>query len=640
MINKYRLNKREFLVLLMDLLAVCFSYALAYLLRLDAQLSEYEKSAFWKSLPLVVGFRLVAFYYYGTFRSIWRYISVNDLKIILQAVTVSSILIVSTVGFLFHFQGFPRSVFLIDWLLLIFIVGGARFSKRLYYEFTGGTPSESAQNILLVGAGDAAELIVREIKNNPRVEYNPIGFVDDDESKVGRIIHGIPILGTTNDIQKIVSKMDIREILIAIPSARGETIRKIIEKCRATGVSFKILPGLENLLDGKVSINQIREIDENDLLGREPIELDLPTISQDIRSKRVLVTGAGGSIGSELCRQILRLEPELLILFDRSENSLYHIDLELLETFPESKKKVVVGDILDLPRLEEVFSRHRPELVFHAAAYKHVPMMEFHPLEALKNNVIGTKNVALTAIKYQAKKVIMISTDKAVRPVNVMGASKRAAEIYIQALNQNSQTRFVTVRFGNVLNSEGSVIPLFKKQIQKGGPITVTHPEIYRYFMTIPEASRLVLQAGVMGKGGEIYLLDMGKPVRILDLAIDLITLSGLKPWIDIDIIFTGLRPGEKLYEELLTEGEGILPTHHNKIMIAKSLEMNWEKINSDLIDLDEIIRQNNQEESRQWLKRVVPEYSPEKAGSPPPESTERFRIINFEGKKSNVKTN
>jgi FlaA1/EpsC-like NDP-sugar epimerase len=639
--KKFWLSRREVLVLSLDLALVCASYYLAFLVRLDAVLTPEEKAAFWKSLPLVLFFRFSAFFYFGTFRSIWKYISVNDLKLIIYSITSSSIFIIASVGVLFHFQHFPRSVFFIDWLLLIILIGGIRFSKRLLSELTSGpVPSETSKNLLLVGAGDAGELIIREIKNNPRVGYTPIGFVDDDKTKLGRRIHGIPILGTSDDIQKIVAKRDIQEILITIPSARGETIRKIIEKCRATGVSFKILPGIGNLLDGNVSVSQIREIDENDLLGREPIELDVQTVSQEIQGKRILVTGAGGSIGSELCRQILSLDPAQLILYERGENNLYHIELELKEKFPRANLEIVIGDILDQSHLEEIFSRVKPQLVFHAAAYKHVPMMEANPLEALKNNVIGTKNIARAADKYQAEKTIMISTDKAVRPVNVMGASKRSAEAYTQAFNQKSRTRFVTVRFGNVLNSEGSVIPLFKKQIQKGGPVTVTHPEVYRYFMTIPEATQLVLQAGAMGKGGEIFLLEMGKPVRILDLAIDLITLSGLKPWSDIEIVFTGLRPGEKLYEELLIEGEGILPTYHKKIMIAKSLEVSWEKINSEIQLLEEIVTQNNVEESRRWLKRVVPEYSPEKAGYPSPESTERFRIINFEGKKINTKKN
>ena len=638
--KRFWLNKREAIVLGIDLLLTIVSYYLAYLIRLDFNPQDIHKLAFRNSLLLVVFFRLIAFIYFGTYRTIWRYTSTNDIKLIFQSVTLSSILIIASVGIIFHFQGFPRSVFLIDWLLLIFLIGGIRFSKRLYHENAAGTTNQTAKNLLLVGAGDAGELIVREIKNNPRIEYIPLGFLDDDKSKVGRSIHGVPILGVTDDIQKIVSKKNVHEILIAIPSARGETIRKIIEKCRATGVSFKILPGLGDLIDGKLSVQQIREIDENDLLGREPIELDLQTVSREIKGKRILVTGAGGSIGSELCRQILSLDPAQLILYERGENSLYHIELELKENFPRANLEIVIGDILDQTRLEEIFSRVKPQLVFHAAAYKHVPMMEANPLEALKNNVIGTKNIAVAADKHQAEKVIMISTDKAVRPVNVMGATKRSAESYIQAFNQKSRTRFITVRFGNVLNSEGSVIPLFKKQIQKGGPVTVTHPEVYRYFMTIPEATQLVLQAVAMGKGGEIFLLEMGKPVRILDLAIDLITLSGLKPWSDIEIIFTGLRPGEKLYEELLIEGEGILPTYHKKIMIAKSLDVDWNEINAEFSDLEEIIKKNNTEASRQWLKRMVPEYSPEKAGYPPPDSTERFRIINFEGKKINTKKN
>lgn len=628
------LTKREIGVLGIDTLLVCASYYLAYLIRLDAELEPIHKAAFLKSLPIVIFVRLLAFRYFGTFRSIWKYVSTNDLKLIIQAVTSSTLVIMAVIGILFRFVGFPRSVFFIDWLLLMFFVGGSRFLDRFYHELTQPPPSPRSKYLLIVGAGRAGDLIVREIRNNPQFEYTPVGYIDDDKNKLGRHIQGLPILGTTDNIQKIVAAKDIQEILIAIPSARGETIRKIIEKCRATGVAFKILPQIRDLIDGQISLSQIREVNENDLLGREPAELDIQSISRDIEGKRVLVTGAGGSIGSELCRQIIHLHPEDLILYERGENSLYHIELEFKERYPHARIISVIGDILDTHRLEETFARFRPELVFHSAAYKHVPMMELNPIEALKNNVLGTKNVADAADMHRVSKFVMISTDKAVHPVNVMGASKRAAEAYIQTLSPSSQTRYITVRFGNVLNSEGSVIPLFKDQIQKGGPVTVTHPEVYRYFMTIPEAAQLVLQAGAMGRGGEIFLLDMGKSIKILDLAIDLITLSGLKPWEDVDIVFTGLRPGEKLYEELLIDGEGILPTHHRKIMVAKSLELSRKEMNLAMTSLLEILAKNDREEAQNWLKRVVPEYSPEKAGEPRSEGdTVRSKIIPFEPK-------
>jgi len=613
--KKSWLTKREIGVLGIDTLLVCVSYYSAYLIRLDGELEPIHQAAFLKSLPVVIFIRLLAFRYFGTFRSIWKYVSTNDLKLIIQATTSSSLVIMAVIGIFFRFIGFPRSVFFIDWLLLMFLIGGSRFLDRFYHELIQPPPSPRSKHLLVVGAGRAGDLIVREIRNNPQFEYSPVGFIDDDRSKLGRRIHGLPILGTTDNIQKIVAAKDIQEILIAIPSARGETIRKIIEKCRATGVAFKILPQIRDLIDGQISLSQIREVNENDLLGREPVELDVRSISRDIEGKCVLVTGAGGSIGSELCRQILHLNPAKLVLYERGENSLYHIELEFKERYPAAKIASVIGDILDLKRLEETFAGHKPEIVFHAAAYKHVPMMELNPIEALKNNVLGTKNVADIAHTHRVNKFVMISTDKAVHPVNVMGASKRAAEAYIQTLGLSSLTRYITVRFGNVLNSEGSVIPLFKQQIQKGGPVTITHPEVYRYFMTIPEAAQLVLQAGAMGGGSEIFLLDMGKPIKILDLAIDLITLSGLKPWEDIDIVFTGLRPGEKLYEELLIDGEGILPTHHPKIMIAKSLELSREEMNLEMDHLLRILGENGREEAQVWLKRAVPEYSPEKAG-------------------------
>jgi FlaA1/EpsC-like NDP-sugar epimerase len=438
-----------------------------------------------------------------------------------------------------------------------------------------------------------------------------IGFVDDDVKKKGQYFQGIPVLGTQEELPAICKTYGVDEVIVAVPSATGAQIRSIVERCQSLGVKFKTLPGVGDLIDGKVTVQHIRDVSLEDLLGRKPIHLDSGLIASYLKGRCVLVTGAGGSIGSEICRQVSRFQPEKLILFENSETPLFLIEQELAKTFPDIHVLPIIGDIRNRSRVNVIFAEQMPQVVFHAAAYKHVPMMELNPAEAVNNNIRGSMLLADAAIRVGVETFVMISTDKAVRPTNVMGATKRAAEMYVQSLTRDAKTRFVTTRFGNVLGSNGSVIPTFTEQIRNGGPVTVTHPEVTRFFMTIPEASQLVLQAGSMGQGGEIYLFDMGRPVRIVDLAEELIKLSGMRPHEDIEIIFTGLRPGEKLYEELLLDEEGVLPTHHEKICVASSPAPDYDVLKRELEYLIAAAKKLDLPTVRQHLKTIVPEYAP-----------------------------
>jgi FlaA1/EpsC-like NDP-sugar epimerase len=500
------------------------------------------------------------------------------------------------------------------------LLGGSRFGYRLYREGAfrqnKNRSSGPGKNVLIVGAGQAGEMILRELLGNNRLSYNPIGFVDDNRKKLRRTIHGITVLGHTRDIPRIVDKYNVAEIFFAIPSAPSKAKRRIMLLCKRTTASFKTLPGVGELLDGTVKVSALHEFQIEDLLGRESVRLDTAAIGAYLRDKTVLITGSGGSIGSELCRQVAQFSPKRLVLYDNSEFNLYQIEMNLIELFPELIIYPIIGSVLNQRKVEKTLKEFTPEVVFHAAAYKHVPLMELNIGEALCNNALGTWIVAKLAQKYGVMKFVMISTDKAVRPTNIMGVSKRMAELFCQSFGQNSKTQFVTVRFGNVLNSMGSVIPLFKRQIAKGGPITVTHPDIYRYFMTIPEAVQLIMQAGAMGRGGEIFILDMGEPIKIADLARDMITLSGLEPDKDIKIVFTGLRPGEKLYEELLSDGEEVKSTLHDKIKVVGADEIEWDSL---LQKMEELLNSLENEISDDIIvskiKDIVPEFHPENGG-------------------------
>jgi FlaA1/EpsC-like NDP-sugar epimerase len=470
---------------------------------------------------------------------------------------------------------------------------------------------KSGPRTLIVGAGEAGHQLLQEIRKSPRANYSVVGFVDDDPLKNGMNLGGIKVMGTTRQLSQLAKDLGIEKVIIAIPSARGKDIRAIIRRCKMADVRFKILPGLSDLISGKVEVSHIKDVEIDDLLGREPAVLDDKAISGYLAGKRVLVTGAGGSIGSEICRQVARYSPRKIVLLDSAETPLFHIERELAARHPELMLVPLIADVRDRERVESLFDEFMPEVVFHAAAYKHVPMMEYNPIEAVSNNIGGSKNLADLANRVGVHNFVMISTDKAVNPTNVMGASKRAAECYIQSISRHSMTKFTTVRFGNVLGSNGSVIPMFKEQIRNGGPLTVTDPEVERYFMTIPEASQLVLQAGCLGQGGDIFLLDMGEPLQILELAEELIRLSGLEPYEDIDITFTGLRPGEKLYEELLIDGENILATTHEKIKVLAATPLDPVFCETGIADLLAAARNNDVVGVIDGLRYLVPEYTP-----------------------------
>jgi FlaA1/EpsC-like NDP-sugar epimerase len=546
-------------------------------------------------LPALLLVRIAAYTAFGLYNRLWEFASVRELVAIAKAGTVAS------VGdfILLHIiegPGFPRSATLLMWIFNICLCGGVRLLARLRREWVlaaragqrvgRDSRADSASTIeppsprweagrltraLIVGAGEAGVMAAKELRTHPELGYDVVGFVDDDLSKQGYMLADLRVLGTRKDLAALVARHDVDDIIIAMPSAPGRVVKEIVAACEGLGTRVKTLPGVYELIDGKVDASHIRDVQIEDLLRREQIKVDLAQIGSYLSGRRVLVTGAGGSIGRELCRQVARFEPESLVLLGHAENDIYEIDLELRETFPGLRTVPVIGDIRDAARMEGVFGRQEPNVVFHAAAHKHVPLMEVNPEEAITNNVFGTWNVATAADRHGASRFVLISTDKAVEPVSVMGSTKRAAELIVQALDKHSKTKFIAVRFGNVLGSRGSVIPLFKRQIEAGGPITITHPDMTRYFMTIPEAVQLVIQAAAMGEGGEVFVLDMGEPVRIVDLARDLVRLSGLDPDRDIEMKFTGVRPGEKLFEELLTAEEGTVATCHERVFVAKS---------------------------------------------------------------------
>ena len=480
------------------------------------------------------------------------------------------------------------------------------------------TKNTDISRVLIIGAGCAGEMVVKELEKNPQLNKKAVAIIDDDITRIGDQVSGVDIVGPRNSILKIVKLYKIDEIIFSIANISKKGKKEIIDICKNTNCKIKTIPGIYEIIDGKVDIKQVRDVDIEDLLGREPIEVDFNLMGSYIQDSTILVTGAGGSIGSELCRQIANIRPKKLIMLDNYENNLYSIQQELIRKYGDSIKMIaVVASIREQKRMEKIFDKYRPEVVFHAAAHKHVPLMENSPGEAIKNNIFGTLNVAMLSSKYNVKRFLLISTDKAVNPTNVMGATKRAAEMIIQSLNEESKTEFVAVRFGNVLGSNGSVIPLFKKQIEEGGPVTVTHPNIIRYFMTIEEAVGLVIQAGGMAKGGEIFVLDMGEPVKILDLAKNLIRLSGFEPDVDIKIVFTGLRPGEKLYEELLMSEEGLLDTKHKKIFIGRPIDFDKNDLQKYLIELRNIVLEEEDELMEQAMKNLVPTFiSPEVANA------------------------
>ncbi len=605
-------NKRVRMIVLMavDIGMVCLASFLGLFIRFDMNIgripAEYAQAVF-TYLPFYVAATILVFFLLRMYATMWSVAGIREAGHIVGACGLASLIQIA--GMLMLEMKVPRSYFVLSFMALSAEEGLVRLSYRILTTIhLPGKQLKDGRRVLIAGAGTSGAVILKEMQTSPYAEGYVVCFVDDDKNKVGKILNGVPIAGKREDIPRLVEKYKVDEIYIAMPSAPAKDRKEIIEICRETGCRVKILPGIYQLLNGEVSVGKLREVEIEDLLGREPVRVNMDEILDYVRGKVVLVTGGGGSIGSELCRQIAGHQPKQLIVFDVYENNAYDLQQELKEKFPGLNLVVLIGSVRNTHRVESVFEKYRPEIVYHAAAHKHVPLMEDSPNEAIKNNVFGTYKTARAADKYGTKRFVLISTDKAVNPTNIMGASKRMCEMVVQMMNAKSKTDFVAVRFGNVLGSNGSVIPLFKKQIEQGGPVTVTHPEIIRYFMTIPEAVSLVLQAGAYAKGGEIFVLDMGEPVKILDLAKNLIRLSGYEPDEDIPITFTGLRPGEKLYEELLMDEEGLQDTPNKLIHIGKPIAFDMEEFCVQLDRLYEVANLDS-EAIRGEVKKIVPTY-------------------------------
>jgi FlaA1/EpsC-like NDP-sugar epimerase len=596
--------------LICDAAILTVSLYAAILFRFDFVVPDYYAPMFLRVLPMMLAAKLAFMGYFGIYRGVWQYAGVSDLVQIVKAVTIGSIVVYAATRFLLPgWVLYSRGVIIIEWLGDIMMVGGLRLALRLWRQHRTSIQFPKADRLmtLIVGAGDAGELVVRQMMAHPEYGYLPVGFVDDDSQKQGRKIHGIPILGVRQDIQKLVDRTGADTIVIAIPSAPGSVIKETVKQCKQAGIHFKIVPGIKDIIEGGVKINQIRDIELDDLLRRPPVNLDLKGIAGYLSEKSVLITGAGGSIGAELTRQIAGFGPRQLLLLGKGENSLYHIAYELSEKFKTLNVNTLICDVTDASRVESIFRKYKPEVVFHAAAHKHVPLMEQNPGEAVKNNIFGTRTVAQACLVHGTERFVLISTDKAVNPTSVMGATKRISEKVVMSLNGRGHTKFMAVRFGNVLGSNGSVVPLFKKQIAAGGPVTVTHPDIERYFMTIPEAVQLVIQAGAMGKGGEVFVLDMGQPLKIVDLARDMIRLSGKQPDIEIRIDFTGLRKGEKLYEELLTAEEGVNSTRHAQIFVTKGKHQKLNELPKILPVLKRAAEDGSEGKVVSAIQRLIP---------------------------------
>lgn len=603
-INPY--NMRQLILITVDLSIVFMSFIISLNL---TKYSGVINSLMFIPIGVYMIFNTISFTIFKCYSSLWRYAGEEEIISIFFACAIYVIpvyMINNSLGYLFS-----KLFYLLTTLLILGGTCGFRLAYRAGRRFNlKNTFTDKSSNVLVIGGGSAGYMVVSELFRNPELGKNPVGVVDDDKSKIGRRLHGVPIVGSSEDIKDIIKEYNVDEIIFAIANISKAKKNQIINDCKETKCKLKTIPGIYEIIDGKVDIKKIRDVEIEDLLGREPIKTDLCEISEYLENKVVLVTGGGGSIGSELCRQIARFNPKTLIILDNYENNAYAIQQELVRKYKDKLDlKTIIASIREEKRMDEIFNKYMPEVVFHAAAHKHVPLMEDSPSEAIKNNIFGTKNVATLAHKYKAKRFVLISTDKAVNPTNIMGATKRAAEMIIQTMNEVSKTEFVAVRFGNVLGSNGSVIPLFKKQIEEGGPITVTHPEIIRYFMTIPEAVGLVIQAGAMARGGEIFVLDMGEPVKIVDLAKNLIKLSGFEPEIDIKIKYTGLRAGEKLYEELLMAEEGLSDTKHKKIFIGSPINIDKERLYSKLDELKEIVDREKVEMIEGTMKELVPTF-------------------------------
>jgi FlaA1/EpsC-like NDP-sugar epimerase len=627
-------NQRFYIVLAADIVIFVMAFFGAYLLRFDFTLTPFYRHQILQLLPLLIPGKAIIFFLFGLYRGMWRYTSLDDLWRLGQAILAAMIYYMIATIYVFRFQGAPRSVFLIEALLSFIMTGGLRLGIRFLYmahnshiciwwPFSFSKTNErrsGKKSFLIVGAGAAGEKMYLEIQDNQRLNYDVVGFLDDDRSKWGRSLHRLRVFGGVDLLPEIIVREKVDEVLVAIPSATGSQMRRINEICKSCNVRYRTLPEIGALIDGIVSIKNLRDVRYEDLLRRPPVVLDKTEIISYLLNKRVVVTGAGGSIGSELCRQIIRFHPAELIMVDASEANLFNIQMQLQHELKFTRFKCILSQVQNQPLMEEVFNRYRPQVVFHAAAYKHVPLLEINPWEAIINNVLASRVVADLSRRYGVERFVLVSTDKAVRPTNVMGASKRLTELIIQS-QQGNGTRFMAVRFGNVIGSSGSVLPLFRRQLENGGPITVTHPQVTRYFMTISEAAQLILQAGSIGEGGEIFILEMGTPVKIAKMAEELVRLSGKEPGKDVEIIFTGLREGEKLFEELITQGEGIYSTRYEKIMVLRSSGWNgmgnqkdfnkW--LDGALNDIIEVANTHDAYAIKCKLCEILPEYVPQR---------------------------
>lgn len=638
MIQQLR-NPKFYVMLLID--ACLFAAALygAYLLRFEFTVPARDLPQIEQMLPYAVGIKLGVFWMFGLYRGMWRFSGLEDFWRLGQASILSMLLII--VGFVYinTCAGYSRSIFLLDGVLTFLLTGSLRVCIRSYYT-ARNTPrgirafslprlsyvAGERKRILIIGAGGSGEKMLREIFDNPQLHYHVVGFLDDDPGKRGRTVHGVRVLGPADHLPRVLEQYDVEQVFISVPSATGAQMRRLVDICKSCKISYKTLPAIGSIMNGNVSIKSLRDVNYEDLLRRPPVSLETDAISGYLTDRTVMITGAGGSIGSELCRQLIQFNPRLLILVDASECNLFQMQMELHHEREFRNYQCVLGQVQQRMLMESVFRKYRPDVVFHAAAYKHVPMLEKNPWEAVFNNVRGSQVMMKLAKEYGVKRFVLVSTDKAVRPTNVMGTSKRLTELILQSFQGNG-TKYMAVRFGNVVGSSGSVIPLFRRQIEQGGPVTVTHPDVTRYFMTIPEASQLILQAGALGDGGEIFILEMGTPVKIADMARDLIRLSGKQPGKDIDIQFTGLREGEKLYEELITLDEGIVNTRHEKILVLRpngngngngnghcgadhDAFRQW--LDRELEELCSIARKHDPCAIKRKLKQLVPEYTPQ----------------------------
>ncbi len=623
-----RIRIRNRFVLIGDLALIIVSVLGSFALRLDVSELPFYFPATLLMCAVALAIKIPTYYFFGLYRRLWMYASTNELRLITVAVTTASVLTSGVMLTLISFDlvkpGMPRSALGIDWLISLILIGGSRFALRILAEQNKTLPKDKTRHALILGAGDAGALVARELQKSAQLNLIPIGFLDDDPAKQGHQIYGVSVLGKIDQLEKVLETKQADEVIIAIPSAPGRIIRLVNDVCRKKGIASRIIPSIYELLGGKVSVNRLREVDITDLLRREPVKIDNQLIGSILTNKRVLVTGAGGSIGSEICRQVARWNPHQLILLGHGENSIFESLMDLKENFPALDIHPIIADVRDKSRIEEIFKTYRPHVVFHAAAHKHVPLMEMNVEEAVTNNVLGTRNVAETASRHTVERVVFISTDKAVNPVSVMGATKRLAEMIILDIANKNRLAYSVVRFGNVLGSRGSVVPIFKSQIARGGPVLVTHPEMQRYFMTIPEAVHLVLQAASMGKGGEVFMLNMGEQIRILDLAEDLIRLSGLEPHRDIEIQFTGVRPGEKLREELFEDGMNFEKTAHAEIFRMKDEEqVDSEALVNVLNRLEELSLHSQRAELIRTLNSFLPSGSVRPHPSPLPNGEE-----------------